>query len=296
MRTRKDNPFDPDSRTAYLQWRDQKLENYPRSIDDLIVEIKDARRLATAEREAILIRCEKANMAIYACRTGAWPDKEVPRALARQFGLTRLDRNPFADEDGITSIMDTDSADRRPYIPYTNRPIKWHTDGYYNDADRNVQALILHCICAAPVGGDNALLDHEIAYLLLRDRDPDFIRALMQPDAMTIPPGIGECKMARSAQTGPVFSISSATGTLHMRYTERTRNIGWKQHPDVLASVAYLNQILSRESPFIFRGKLEPGMGLICNNVLHDRSGFADDPSCRRLLYRARYYDRIGEP
>ncbi len=30
------------------------------------------------------------------------------------------------------------------------------------------------------------------------------------------------------------------------------------------------------------------------NNVLHDRAGFSDDESHRRLLYRARYYDRIA--
>ena len=36
-------------------------------------------------------------------------------------------------------------------------------------------------------------------------------------------------------------------------------------------------------------------MGLVCNNVLHDRAGFVDDPKQPRLLYRARYLDRIGE-
>jgi hypothetical protein len=34
-------------------------------------------------------------------------------------------------------------------------------------------------------------------------------------------------------------------------------------------------------------------MGVICNNVLHARTAFRDDPSRPRLLYRARYYDRI---
>ena len=38
---------------------------------------------------------------------------------------------------------------------------------------------------------------------------------------------------------------------------------------------------------------LQPGMGLLCNNVLHDRSAFSDDPARPRLIYRARYYDRI---
>jgi hypothetical protein len=35
-------------------------------------------------------------------------------------------------------------------------------------------------------------------------------------------------------------------------------------------------------------------MGLICNNVLHTRRGFADYPGLPpRLLYRARFHDRI---
>jgi len=40
---------------------------------------------------------------------------------------------------------------------------------------------------------------------------------------------------------------------------------------------------------------LAPGQGLICNNVLHNRTGFTDDmdKGIARLVYRARYYDRI---
>jgi hypothetical protein len=36
-------------------------------------------------------------------------------------------------------------------------------------------------------------------------------------------------------------------------------------------------------------------MGLLCNNVLHTRDGFSDRPDApQRLLYRARYFDRIA--
>jgi hypothetical protein len=41
---------------------------------------------------------------------------------------------------------------------------------------------------------------------------------------------------------------------------------------------------------------MQPGMGIVCNNVLHERSGFVDDPLRPRLLYRARYYDRVAAP
>ena len=59
---------------------------------------------------------------------------------------------------------------------------------------------------------------------------------------------------------------------------------------------ALLNGQLDEGLPYIYRGTLQPGWGLISNNVLHDRSAFEDDPdpAHKRLLYRARYYDRIA--
>jgi len=79
-----------------------------------------------------------------------------------------------------------------------------------------------------------------------------------------------------------------------MRYTARTRSIAWKDDPAVKAAVAALEDILASPSLYVFRGKLEPGMGLICNNVLHDRAGFTDCDGRKRFIYRARYYDRIA--
>ena len=44
----------------------------------------------------------------------------------------------------------------------------------------------------------------------------------------------------------------------------------------------------------MLRTRLAPGMGLVCNNVLHERSAFEDAPDRKRLLYRARYVERIA--
>ena len=79
-----------------------------------------------------------------------------------------------------------------------------------------------------------------------------------------------------------------------MRYTARTQSIEWKQDREVQAAVAALETLLASDSTFIHRVRLEPGMGILCNNVLHDRSGFVDDPRRPRLLYRARYHERIA--
>lgn len=287
------SPFLLENESAYQAWRSRKLENYPASAAQLIVEVGDPRSPTRAEHEAILKVCRKTNMAIYAGKVSD-PDKSIPRLLGQQFGLYQLDNNMLADEDAVTSLKVVESEPRQGYIPYTNKPIKWHTDGYYNTADRQIRGMILHCVQSAAQGGENALMDHEIAYLLMRDENPDLVRAFMQPEAMTIPARVEEDSVARPDAVGPVFSVNPESGDLHMRYTARTRSISWRQDAVTLAAVAFLEKLLDSDSPYIFRARLEPGMGLICNNVLHDRAGFNDDDSHHRLLYRARYFDRIS--
>ncbi len=287
-------PFDLGNHSGYRAWRDSKLANYPRSVDELIVPINDPRTLSTAETNALADRCARANMALYyaAGHLGAY--KSLPHQLALQLGLKRLEGNYLADDDGLSSITPASNEGnmRGDYIPYTHKPINWHTDGYYNALDRRILGMLLHCVQDAETGGENALLDHEIAYIQLRDTNPDYITALMQPDAMTIPARMDEDSIARPAQTGPVFSVDAADGFLYMRYTARTRSIEWK--PDALtqAAVKSLTEILN-DSEYILRARLVPGMGLICNNILHTRSAFTDTPDRRRLLYRGRYYDRL---
>ena len=287
------SPFSLESDTAYLDWREQKLSACPVRVEDLVVEVRDPRCLTRAEYNAILQRCRRTNMALYRSDSGADPDKDIPRQFALQFGLVSLDRNMLADDDGITALSTAAGGMRHDYIPYSDLPLNWHTDGYYNEPERQIRAMVLHCVRPAASGGVNALLDHEIAYIRLRDADAGYVQALMAPDAMTIPERIDENGVARPAQTGPVFSVDPENGSLHMRYTARTRSILWKQEPAILAAREFLQQLLISATPHIFRATLEAGMGLICNNVLHNRSGFSGSGSDLRLLYRARYYDRI---
>ena len=53
----------------------------------------------------------------------------------------------------------------------TSRAIRWHTDGYYNPPERQIRAMILHCVRTAASGGENRVFDHELAYLALRDAE-----------------------------------------------------------------------------------------------------------------------------
>ncbi len=285
-------PFDLSSDTLYQEWRDKKLEAYPASITDLLVELHDPSSLSDREYDAVLSRIRKSNMALYVSATGDDPDPEIPIALGHRFGLNNLDRNWLGDDSGLTSLTVQENGTRQFYIPYTDRPIKWHTDGYYNSAEHQIHGLMLHCVQSAAAGGENALMDHEVAYILLREQNPDYIRALMAPDVMTIPCRTEQGEVARAEESGPVFSITPG-GELHMRFTERTRNIVWKDDALTQEAVAFLQELLESDSPYIFRGRLEPGMGLISNNVLHDRAAFEDGSTHKRLLYRARYYDRV---
>ena len=289
------NPFDLDNNSAYLRWRDHKLTNAITDTGELIVDIRDPRALTKAEHAALLERCQRSNMVIYITRADP-VDEGTVQQFGLQFGLASLDANWLAGEQGITRVtVCADDGQRQAYIPYTDRPIKWHTDGYYNPPARQIRGMILHCVHSAGQGGENRLLDHEIAYLMLRDENADFIRKLSAADAMTIPERTDEQGVARAAQTGPVFSVDPVNGALHMRYTARTRSIEWKQDAMTLAAVAALERILASDSPYIYRVQLKPGMGLLCNNVLHDRAAFEDDTTAPRLLFRARYHDRIAE-
>lgn len=277
----------------YQAWRGAKLRAYPGHVEDLVVEVHDPYALSAAERGAILERCRVANMAVYRCHAHAL-ERAVPRALGAQLGLHKADHHLCADEDGVAAITVVERVGGGEYIPYTNRPINWHTDGYYNPLGRRICAMALHCIESAPVGGENALLDHEIAYILLRDAAPEQAAALMQHDAMTIPANCEHGMEIRATQTGPVFSVLP-NGALHMRYTARTRSIIWQAHTEVLAAAAAIERLLNNASPYIFQLRLEPGEGIICNNVLHKRNGFVDTADRRRLMLRARYYDRIED-
>jgi len=175
--------------------------------------VADPRALSAAEREALLQRLGRANMVLYRSNVVA-ADKELPLALAAQLGLRRLDANWLADEDGVSQIEVSAASDGRGgFIPYTDRAIRWHTDGYYHPQARRIHGMILHCVRPAASGGANALLDHEIAYIALRDTDPEFVRALMAPDAMTIPARTDDDGVARAAQTGPVFTIDAAVSS-----------------------------------------------------------------------------------
>jgi alpha-ketoglutarate-dependent taurine dioxygenase len=288
------NPFEVEDEASYRRWRAWKLTVKPRHVDELIVDVADPTALTARERAALLDRIGRAGFVIYRSRV-LTEDAALARRLGEQLGLRRLDANWLAEEDGVSRITVSSRSDGHGgFIPYTDRAIGWHTDGYYHPAERQIRAMVLHCVRPAASGGDNALLDHELAYIAVRDRSPALLRALMQLDAMTIPARIDPTGVARAAQSGPVFSVDGE-GRLHMRYTARTRSIEWKNDEPTREATALLHDVMNH-SPAVWRVRLEGGMGIVGHNVLHDRSAFSDDPAQPRLLLRARFVDRVRTP
>jgi len=278
-------------KTSYQKWRKARLQSCPQSVEEIHVEIGSLVNLSDTEKAAIMTACRRSNMAIYKCRDD-FVDRAAVCAFASEFGLIRLDHHLCANADGVSELSVAAKGTRTGYVPYSSRGLSWHTDGYYNDKTRQVNAVVLHCAHDAATGGENALLDPEIAYIRLRDEDPRFITAFERPDCMTIPANIGTEGEIRAAVCGPVFSYDTC-GELHMRYSARKKNIQWRDDDVTRAARDFLSEILADESGPIFRYRLQPGEGLISNNVLHNRTAFNDGPGHKRLLYRARFFDRI---
>jgi alpha-ketoglutarate-dependent taurine dioxygenase len=291
------SPFDLSDRAAYLRWRDEKLERFPGSVEGLIVEVEDPSRLTSAERAALLDRVRRANLVVYRCGRRD-VDRDSLRRFGQALGLARLDEHLCAEEDGISQLTVGEGAGQAgEYIPYTDRPLSWHCDGYYNESERMIRAMLLHCVRAAAEGGDNALMDHEMLYIALRDAGSEYVEALMHPEALAIPANVQQGEVVRPERVGPVFSVDPGTGALHMRYTARGRNIRWRDDPATREAVELIGRFLAAADAPAFRLRLGPGDGILCNNVLHNRTGFRDhpEPERRRLVYRARYLDRVAE-
>ncbi|NOZ53215.1 MAG: taurine catabolism dioxygenase TauD [Gammaproteobacteria bacterium] len=287
-------PFELANTWAYQHWREQKLDAYPNHVTELVVDVNDINCLTPIERAALQRCCRKTNMVIYRSQQ-ALVAKDGLQVVCASFGLNRLDKNLYADQEGISALQVSTQQRKYDYIPYSENAIKWHTDGYYNELDAKIRAMVLHCVSPARQGGENTLLDHEVVYLLMRDANPGYIAALMQADVMTIPANIEDGKEIRAAQTGPVFSIDQLSGDLQMRYTSRTRSIHWKRDNMVQSAVRCLEDLLMSDLPAIFTYRLSPNEGILSNNVLHSRTAFKNGPHAteQRLIYRARYYDRI---
>ena len=287
------SPYPLANKRAYGRWRERKLGLRSRLSPKRVFRLDASGLLPQSCLDEAQQQIDAFNFILFEVASDTF-DKPEFIALNRQFGLHRLDDNPGSDDDRVTALRVVASSDERAqYIPYTNRAMNWHTDGYYNPGERRVNAFALYCVQQAVRGGANFLFDHEMMYLLMRDEKPEWLSALMANDLMVIPANVQHGRILRAEESGPVFSLLPAGQGLNMRYTSRPRNIVWKTDRQSQAALNRVREILMDGSCTV-EVELKPGQGVICNNLLHGREAFHDDPAHpARLVYRARYHDAI---
>ena len=284
------SPFILENQTEYISWRDNKLSLYPKDIESLSISFDfeniDINKIAQLKKIV-----ENYNFAIYDF-SAQISDKKL-QEFCVQLNLMSSVSNLLADENGISSITDNSSLVQKKlnieYIPYTNKPLNWHTDGYYHPLDSTVKSFLLHCNEPAQKGGENLLLDHEILYIFLRDHNPDFIDVLMQENIMEIPKN--KNSKSSSSSIGPVFYIDTEN-FLNMRFTSRQQNIIWKKDDMIKKIKNYISSFILDDDKYIFKLLLKKNQGYLANNILHKREGYLDGEN-KRLLKRLRFSERI---
>lgn len=286
------DPFIIGNEQTYELWREKKLSYKSLSVEKILIKIDSLDRITDVEKSAMLECCQKYNMVIYQAENTQC-DPETLKIFARNFGLENLDLHYCNDNNGITALQFSNENNKGGFIPYSDKAINWHTDGYYNSADRQIYSLLLHCDTPAREGGENWLMDHEMVYIRLRDKNPAYIKALMNDDAMTIPAHIEKGVEIRGAQSGPVFSTYNDGQMLHMRYSQRKKNIIWRDDKVTRDAVSYLNYLLNDDKQDALHVKMEKGQGLICNNILHNRTAFTNETDQARLMYRGRFFEPV---
>jgi len=293
------SPFLLENESSYQQWKKTKLERLGRFNANSLIRIADHSSLSSKTLGEIGVQLQTFNFACFEIDklSSAFSTQDF-LTFGQQLGLYRIDTNLGAQADGVTCLSAVDASDKRSrYIPYTTRALNWHTDGYYNPMSSRIDAFSLYCVNQAVRGGDNFMLDHELVYMQIRDTDADSLVALMDSGVMVVPANISNKRVLRQAESGPVFIVDGETGRLNMRYSARPQNIGWKTDALSKRALNLVREILM-DSEYISKQKLNSGQGIVCNNVLHGRRAFVDDPASEssRLYYRARYYDAITFP
>lgn len=292
-----DSPFLLTNQRTYEQWRAQKLAAYPLDLNTLTTIITPNNNDYITQINRIKQHCAQFNFALYRFAEPETVSRNQLHQLAHDLGLTTIHNNACADEDSLSAITQTKHEGQHDYIPYTDKALSWHTDGYYHPKEQTIHGMLLHCVTPALQGGESRWLDHDIAYILLRDANPAYIEALMHPEALIIPANELNGVVVRPISTGSVFNINN--NQLHMRYSARQKNIKWRDDKITLEAVEYLKHLWQNDnSPYIVRMTLKAGEGLICNNILHNRSSFIDSTEIgkQRLLYRGRYLQRVALP
>jgi alpha-ketoglutarate-dependent taurine dioxygenase len=229
----------------------------------------------------------------YCCYRGpSTSDANAVLQLCQKLGLRTLDDTLVGARGALTVIGKPSTASAAgAYRPYSASALGWHTDGYANAADASVRAFALHCVRPATTGGANQFVDPRRVLARLVEANPSAVKTLMRDDALTIPANVRGGAVLRAQRSVPVFA-ADADGYLITRYTARRKHVRW--HPDVSAARGAMMDAIAREAEDVQAIVLAPGEGVICANVLHNRSEFVDHAGLDARAYlRGRFFERL---
>ena len=266
----------------FLRWAEEKEKNIPQNSDGILVNIHDINNVKPSEIAKIKETIYKHNSCIYSSKIALKSNTNLLK-FVELVGMRTYDCNNI-DSNEISTITPLQNS-KINYIPYTDKPLNWHTDGYYDK--KSIFSWLLHCVNPATQGGENYLLDHELVLreYLLRNDD---INNLMAEDALTIP---ASKDTSRPEISTYIFSFKNKYKRLHMRFSMRKDNIGTsaKASPAIIK----LREIIEDDcAKYSLTYKLQKNEGIITNNILHGRKAFKDDKVKRKLL-RIRSYERL---
>ena len=266
----------------FLRWAEEKEKNIPHNVNEILVNIHDINNVKISEISKIKETINRYNSCIYSSKVALKINTNLLKFVV-SVGIRTYDCNNIESNE-ISTITPLQN-NKINYIPYTDKSLNWHTDGYYDR--KSIFSWLLHCVNPATQGGENYLLDHELALreYVLRNDD---VNNLMAEDALTIP----ESKnTSRSEISTYIFSFKNQYKKLHMRFSMRKDNIGTS--PKASSSIRKLREIIENDcAKYSLTYKLQKNEGIITNNILHGREAFKDDKVKRKLL-RIRSYERL---
>ena len=267
----------------FIEWAAKKDLDIPSNINDLKVSISDINHVSKAEISQIKQKLTKFNCCIYASGTDLDDNSKIMR-FAQSLGMRTFDSHNI-DDSAISTISANKDENNMRYIPYTNKGLNWHTDGYYDS--KPIFSWLLHCIEPALSGGENFLLDHELAireYILKYD---DIIY-LTNNETFSIPT---DEVAKREITSNYVCDMNNEYKKLHMNFSMRKENI--IVNKDSESAMSKLIKIIKEDcKKYHLTYKLSKSEGIVSNNILHGRNAFKDGRGMRKIL-RIRSHERL---
>jgi hypothetical protein len=290
--------------SAYQAWRKHRLDLLlsppPIHVHRVSLNTVDASGAGTIPDDAevvdsICAEVRSNGYARYQLEQVTGDARQIVARFYASLGLIEADSGVIAGNDHLSLLENSDNPTQRRFVPYSDRAMNWHTDGYYNAQSSSVKCFCLHCLQPASSGGELTLMDDQLLLIALYDHEPSVVPLLAHPQAMLLPATNDEFGHVRPDRLAPVFEVDS-DGDLITRFTTRQRNIQWRS-PETQQAMEVAIELLSQKQHWHTTLRLRSGEGVITRNILHRRTRFTDteDEHGRQML-RGRYRHRPSAP